>query len=138
MTEELPRPKLEGIKARIAAGDWIEAIKRYREATGAGLAEAKRAIDRMAEGGPPEGGRLTPENRREMQALILRGRNIDAIRLYRAATDCDLEEAKQAVDAMAAMLPKTGRAVRRSSGPGAVLLVVLALAAAGALWFLLD
>jgi hypothetical protein len=43
---ELPRhPATDEIDALVAAGKKIEAIKVYRQATGAGLAEAKRAID---------------------------------------------------------------------------------------------
>lgn len=35
------------VRALIAAGDMIGAIKRYREVTGVGLVEAKRAVEDM-------------------------------------------------------------------------------------------
>lgn len=43
-------PELQGL---IQAGRKIEAIKVYREATGAGLAEAKEAVERMVDRGAP-------------------------------------------------------------------------------------
>ena len=43
---ELPKDTMDDVRALAAAGKKIEAIKRYREKTGAGLAEAKDAVDR--------------------------------------------------------------------------------------------
>ncbi|WFB06869.1 ribosomal protein L7/L12 [Streptomyces sp. LX-29] len=40
-------PELERVEALVRDGKTIEAIKAYREATGAGLKEAKDAVDRM-------------------------------------------------------------------------------------------
>ena len=45
---------LDDIKAEIAAGNKIAAIKLYRDATGAGLAEAKEAVELIAAGKPPK------------------------------------------------------------------------------------
>lgn len=42
---ETPDDGLAEVRKLIAAGRKIEAIKRYREITGAGLAEAKSAVD---------------------------------------------------------------------------------------------
>jgi ribosomal protein L7/L12 len=41
-------PRLQEL---VAGGDHIGAVKLYRELTGAGLAEAKDAVDRLAAGG---------------------------------------------------------------------------------------
>ncbi|MFF0790018.1 ribosomal protein L7/L12 [Streptomyces spiralis] len=41
-------PRLEEVTGLLRAGKRMEAIKVYREATGAGLKEAKDAVDRMA------------------------------------------------------------------------------------------
>lgn len=41
----LPPDGMDDIRALIASGKTIEAIKAYRERTGAGLAEAKAAVD---------------------------------------------------------------------------------------------
>ena len=42
-----PSPLLMEIQDQARAGDMIGAIKRYREASGAGLAEAKAAVEAM-------------------------------------------------------------------------------------------
>ncbi|MER6982892.1 ribosomal protein L7/L12 [Streptomyces carpinensis] len=41
-------PRLDEVSGLVRAGKRIEAIKAYREATGAGLKEARDAVDRMA------------------------------------------------------------------------------------------
>ncbi|MDM7991850.1 MAG: hypothetical protein QUS11_00885 [Candidatus Fermentibacter sp.] len=41
---------LERVRTMIAGGEYIEAIKLYRESTGASLKEAKDAVDAMAKG----------------------------------------------------------------------------------------
>ena len=45
MNLNLPESTLEEIKADLRAGQKIKAIKRVREATNAGLAEAKKAVE---------------------------------------------------------------------------------------------
>jgi predicted component of type VI protein secretion system len=48
---ELPSsrdPRLDEVLQLAARGEKIQAIKRYREITGVGLAEAKRVVDQMA------------------------------------------------------------------------------------------
>lgn len=44
-------PRMGEVRAFIAAGQVINAIKRYRELTGAGLLEAKNAVEAMQLGG---------------------------------------------------------------------------------------
>ncbi|MET9468541.1 hypothetical protein ABZY44_27885 [Streptomyces sp. NPDC006544] len=45
---EEPEPAgLEGVRALACEGRTVEAIKAYREATGAGLLEAKRAVEAL-------------------------------------------------------------------------------------------
>ncbi|AEW99014.1 ribosomal protein L7/L12 [Streptantibioticus cattleyicolor] len=46
---EAPEPELSRVRALLAEGKKIEAIKAYREITDADLKEAKDAVDRMAE-----------------------------------------------------------------------------------------
>ncbi|MEU2395277.1 hypothetical protein [Streptomyces sp. NPDC007369] len=47
---EEPEPAgLEGVRALLREGRTIEAIKAYRAATGADLAEAKRAVEELAQ-----------------------------------------------------------------------------------------
>jgi ribosomal protein L7/L12 len=45
---EVPEPHLQQVEALLRRGRSIEAIKAYREATGAGLREAKEAVDRLS------------------------------------------------------------------------------------------
>nr|WP_221208702.1 ribosomal protein L7/L12 [Nocardioides albus] len=45
--EEPPAPRQDEVVALVRAGKKIEAIKLYREATGAGLLEAKEAVERL-------------------------------------------------------------------------------------------
>jgi ribosomal protein L7/L12 len=44
---EHDRPDLGAVEALLAQGRTVAAVKAYREATGAGLVEAKTAVDRM-------------------------------------------------------------------------------------------
>jgi ribosomal protein L7/L12 len=96
---------LAGIKAEIAAGNKIAAIKLYRDATGAGLAEAKEAIELIAAGKPPKAaGSASQPDDAALQGItdaISAGSLIGAIRLYRTATGVGLKEAKEAIDALA-------------------------------------
>jgi len=89
----------------INAGQKIQAIKYYREATGVGLKEAKDAVERIAPGLKIESsasnnlsggqGLVDPD---ELQRLILAGQKIQAIKYYRETTGVGLKEAKDAVD----------------------------------------
>jgi len=104
----------------------IMAVRRYREMTGAGLADAKAAVELLAvriddlDLAPPPAPREAPAPatfaapvpaRRslapdmdllaeEMVRLVQQGRKIEAIKRYREVTDCDLREAKDAVEAI--------------------------------------
>lgn len=94
---------LDDIKAEIAAGNKIAAIKLYREATGAGLAEAKQAVELIEAGKPPPSGAAptaSADAMQEVSALVMAGKKIEAIRVYRAAAGVDLKDAKDAVDAL--------------------------------------
>ncbi len=45
---EVPEPHLEQVEVLLGQGKTIQAIKAYREATGADLREAKEAVDRLS------------------------------------------------------------------------------------------
>jgi len=44
---EVPEPHLAEVETMLRQGKTVQAIKAYREATGAGLREAKEAVDRL-------------------------------------------------------------------------------------------
>jgi|SRR6185312_14500935 len=94
---------LDDIKTEIAAGNKINAIVLYRDATGAGLAEAKQAVELIAAGKPPPTGAaptLPADAMQQVSALVAAGKKIDAIRAYRREAGVDLKDAKDAVDAL--------------------------------------
>ncbi|HJT55927.1 MAG TPA: ribosomal protein L7/L12 [Ktedonobacteraceae bacterium] len=88
----------------------IQAIKLYREETGANLQAAKRAVEdieaqmglghEQAQTSTSYTGR--GEDMEEVRRLIQAGQKINAIKLYRQITGVGLKEAKEAVDRMAA------------------------------------
>ncbi|MHA6618771.1 hypothetical protein [Pseudonocardia sp. DLS-67] len=45
---EMPDPHLQEVEALLRSGKTVQAIKAYREATGAGLREAKEEVDRLS------------------------------------------------------------------------------------------
>jgi ribosomal protein L7/L12 len=135
---------LDDIKAEIAAGNKITAIKLYREATGAGLAEAKNAVELIAAGKPPPFGAApspSADAMQEVSALVTAGKKIEAIRLYRIAAGVDLKDAKDAVDALEAKLNPaavmTRDAAMRRTGRLAVL-ALLIVAGIAVLMYLLS
>ena len=92
------------VSREISAGHKINAIKIYREATGAPLADAKKAVDAWFVPGRGPGvpdaaasfseGRLTEEGRARISELILAGRREDAMALYAEATGASSSEAQ--------------------------------------------
>lgn len=91
------------VEDALRAGQKIEAIKRYREQTGASLAQAKDAVEAIERGLAPS----EPEPRSpstvelgEVRALLNAGNKLEAIKRYRALTGVGLKEAKDAVEAM--------------------------------------
>jgi ribosomal protein L7/L12 len=127
---------LDDIKAQIAAGNMIAAIKLYRDATGAGLAEAKQAVELIAAGKPPPTGAapsLSADAMEQVSALLMSGKKIEAIRVYRTAVGVGLKDAKDAVDALevqlnpAAATTRDAARVRRLVVVAALIVVGLAL-----------
>jgi len=92
------------VSREISAGHKINAIKIYREATGAPLPDAKRAVDTWFVPGHGPGvrdaaasytqGRLTDEARARISELIVAGRREDAMSLYAEATGASGSEAQ--------------------------------------------
>ncbi len=86
-------------------GRKIEAIRIYRETTGADLAAAKQACEALEAGrqwtgaAPPDADE--PQLHREVLDLARSGDFLGAIKRYREATGRGLQESKEAVEALA-------------------------------------
>src|SRR5262249_34379512 len=107
-------------------------IKRYRELTGAGLKEAKDAVEAIPrEQVAPSGSPIERDLEDEVLSLLGRGQKIEAIRRYRQRTGADLKASKDAVEALAER-----RGILVSQGTGCLGVVVVSLGLlAGALIF---
>lgn len=127
----------------------IHAIKLYREATGASLAEAKAAVEDMAynESTKPPDGVMDYDNpilEGRLRSLLAKGRKVDAVKIYREEYGVGLKEAKNAVDRIEASMRQMGGSsmsmpyesaiggdpFMESSGPNARRAIVLAAAVA--------
>ena len=87
------------------------AIKVYREATGASLAEAKEAVEKMGRNEhskPPPGERRfdDPVLESKIRSLLSKGKKIEAVKIYREEYRTSLNEAKNAVDGIEASMPR--------------------------------
>jgi ribosomal protein L7/L12 len=95
----------EEIRQLLASGNKIEAVKRYREETGCGLAEAKDAVEALAAGGEVaerfSSERVPvddPELVAEVKELLGQGNTLPAVKLVRERTGRSLKESKGVVD----------------------------------------
>ena len=96
---------MQRIHEALREGNKITAIKLYRDLTGAGLAEAKAAVEAMlpaiinpSVAALPE----TGDRHKDIEEAIRGGQTIMAIKLYRELHGAGLAEAKAAVEAMMA------------------------------------
>jgi len=102
------------VREPLERGQKIEAIKAYRNLTGAGLKEAKDALDqieREMQGIPtplnlnlvdarPKPATAPVDLDDHFRDLIRKGNKIEAIKIYREYTGVGLKEAKDAVEAI--------------------------------------
>ena len=106
--------EMYAITRLVESGEKIEALKLYRQMTGASLEQARLAVDALQSAVPqpvvarpePNGSGFTASGlSAEQTALIQRlcagGQKIEAIKLYRQLRPVGLAEAKAAVEAMA-------------------------------------
>ncbi len=102
----LPAPLVE-IEQLLKAGKRAEALRRYREQTGASPTEARHALEALDMGLPGEAlaaSFTAPQAalEHEIRPLLRAGRKISAIRLYQERTGVSLREARQAIEALGA------------------------------------
>jgi len=113
------------LRTLLAEGRKIAAVKRYREETGAGLVEAKNAVEALERDLPPTGELVDSSAEAEIVALLQQGQKTQAIKRYRDRTGAGLKEAREAVEALGA---DRGIATPSKSGClGVVLLLGLVL-----------
>jgi ribosomal protein L7/L12 len=102
------------VRETMRAGSKIEAVKLYREFTGAGLADAKEAVEMIDEGialealhsrfspaastSTPIPATINPERVNWIKEALFKGNKIEAIKLYRDGTNLGLKESKEAVE----------------------------------------
>ncbi len=107
----------------LAEGQELDAVARYREATSVTLSEAKAAVEQLRKRSlaPTD---LDKPFQDELLALMGAGKKIEAVKLYREHKNCQLIEAKEAVEALAAQ----HGVVSQDGGCATVLVVLLAIA----------
>jgi ribosomal protein L7/L12 len=114
------------IRQLLIDGRKIEAVKLYREQTGAGLAEAKEAVEAIEDSkvllGRVRDGTNPVEFEQELERLLRDAGLIAAIKYYRERTGRGLKESKDTLEALARL-----RAIPiKKTGCGATVLLLLA------------
>jgi ribosomal protein L7/L12 len=125
-----PSPDLEQqVRTLLDQGQKIAAVKLYKDRTGAGLVEAKEAVEAIQAGAdPPAPSDIGGDLEAELLRWLGAGQKIQAVKLYKDRTGVSLLEAKQAVESLAA---RHGLETQRAGCLGAVLAVVVAAIAFG-------
>ncbi len=123
--------------ALVTDGRKIEAIKLYRDLTGAGLKEAKDAVEALERDGSAPAPRSASAPRESSGAdadvldLLRAGQKIRAIKLYRDKTGVGLAEAKNAVEALARANGLPGGEASAGCGGAALLALVVVVGVFG-------
>ena len=125
---DLSSDVLSQIETAMSDGRKIEAVKIYREATGAGLAEAKHFVENMGRNGDVD----MPTMVAAVTDALANGEIIPAIKAYREATGSSLKEAKDFVDALIPELVEKDperfeKVANRGSGCAGVILLAAML-----------
>lgn len=93
------------VKDLLAQQKKIEAIKTYRQATGASLKEALDAVENIGSGSSWRRAKIIPADKHsQITDLLRQNQKIEAIRIYRETTGAGLKEAKDAVEEIARSL----------------------------------
>ncbi len=96
--ERIPDRSLKAILTELEAGRKIAAIKLYREVTGEGLAEAKKAVESIGVKGKNNSQQLSHSDYQHILDEIKHNRFLGAVKVYRAATGAGLFDAREAIE----------------------------------------
>lgn len=100
----IPESGLEEVRTLAASGQTIAAIKRYRDLTGTGLAEAKRHVEALRRDEPLEqeaqGLPLSEALDEDIRTIATFGSKIEAIKRVRELSGVGLKEAKEYVESL--------------------------------------
>jgi ribosomal protein L7/L12 len=112
------------VRSLLDQGQKIAAVKLYKDQTGMGLAEAKKAVESMqADAGSSSPSDIGSDLEAALLRLLGRGDKLEAVKLYKEQRSTSLIEAKQAVESLAA---RHGLVTQRAGCLGVVAVVVLA------------
>jgi ribosomal protein L7/L12 len=133
MNVPLTSTQLTAVRDTARSGNRIGAIKLYREYTGAGLADAKEAVEKIEADQPLESVPLSgmsaiivPERAAWIHEALFKGDKIEAIKLYREGTNLGLKESKEAVEKLETELRQKSPERFAAKPAGKSCLVVLA------------
>ncbi|MBW8012315.1 MAG: hypothetical protein FVQ83_13960 [Chloroflexi bacterium] len=139
--------KLAEMGRLIAEGRKIDAIKLFREVSGVGLKEAKDTVEKMARGESVilrhtsvtssqtdlSGGTFQPDafeqttDLKAINELLLQGKKIDGIKMYRQVYGVGLKDAKEAIEKISTPMGKAPAKARLSCIVSLILTLLLAL-----------
>lgn len=126
----------DSVRQLARQGQVIQAIKEYREVTGASLQTAKEAVDgwmRCSEFQSPSPFSIDSGLTDNVQQLARQGQKIQAIKEYREATGASLQTSKEAIEAW-----MKSEGISRSPGTGcgasALLLLLLGGVLSAGMW----
>jgi len=146
MSTPLNSTQLTAVRDALRDSNKLLAIKLYREYTGLGLAEAKAAVEALEQTGSLPASTNTISTNgldanllAQVQQALFQGQKIEAIKLYREATNQGLKESKDAVEKMEAELRQRSpeRFSAKTSGKGCAGVLLLMVTAMGVLLVLL-
>ncbi len=122
--DSVPTDIVDEVMQLLSAGKKIDAIARYREATGTTLADAKEAVEALGQRQQASPSDLDAGLLEEVLSLMGSGKKIEAVKRYRAQMGVGLAEAKQAVEALAAQHGVAGQGSGCATVLAAVAVVV--------------
>ena len=144
MSEELSDAQIQSIMTALREGSRDQAIQVYQQATGCGAQAAEDAVQQLAErfglaeapqapsaddAPRAETPKLANEQVAQIADEIAQGRKVNAIKIYRDATGCDLQTAMDFINRLNAA--SGGKPVTGQSGSRGCLGMALALGALG-------